>query len=663
MLFCLKLLPHISFAVFIILCAIMWFCRMFIHKNAFWTHSKLFFAGMLIVVVLALIPIVYYLDIPENTALRDHTPDGFTASFNCVIALKDYFTFDADFTKHIEVIRLVTAGSKMPFANILYILWIMFLAIIAPITTISFIVSFFGNALQFIRFIWASRPWPCKKNLCVFSDLNEKSIVLATDLATKDTSIKNTIVFTNAKDNDLLPQAKSIGAICLSKSIMEYDIHKKNVCLYLMSEDEPQNTILAMRLKEKYKGKASPKIKMNVFATGKSSELQLSNASDDLFIVRRINAVQMLIYSLLDTTVLFDTAQDFEGHKLIHAVILGMGERGTEMVKALSWFCQKDDYVLKIDAFDKDPLAKEKFSALCPELMSSPEYDITIHSGVDTDTEEFIEEFNRLNIITYVFVSLGSDERNVKNAVCIQTLLERRPEIPSHLPYIHAAVSKEEYALAKQKKTAPGKSILEQVGELEKNYSNKCLFPPEFEEAARCVHELWNHSDKDYERFMKMDFDQKEKLVDAAIEIQKKDPCNPFYEEYNYRSSLASAIHIIAIGPCPKEGKTARTELEHRRWCAYQRSEGYIVGPWSEKEEENEKGEKVTKLIAKNKAARTHADLVPYDDLGDNKPGNDENKKKTEQDKDLILINNIDLILSYYNKEENEKLCPAKEKD
>ena len=79
--------------------------------------------------------------------------------------------------------------------------------------------------------------------------------------------------------------------------------------------------------------------------------------------------------------------------------------------------------------------------------------------------------------------------------------------------------------------------------------------------------------------------------------------------EYNYRSSIASAIHRKMKILCkmsgiekPIEQRTeeeiwALRELEHRRWNAYIRSEGY------------------TYAEERNNLAKTHHCLIPFYDL------------------------------------------------
>ena len=86
--------------------------------------------------------------------------------------------------------------------------------------------------------------------------------------------------------------------------------------------------------------------------------------------------------------------------------------------------------------------------------------------------------------------------------------------------------------------------------------------------------------------------------------------------EYNYRSSIASAIHFHARIRCGIPGAGKREEeltpaerlvietLEHRRWNAYMRAEGYIYSGSKEKSSRNDLG-------------KMHHDLVDYASLSE----------------------------------------------
>ena len=93
-------------------------------------------------------------------------------------------------------------------------------------------------------------------------------------------------------------------------------------------------------------------------------------------------------------------------------------------------------------------------------------------------------------------------------------------------------------------------------------------------------------------------------------------PDDFYYCDYNYSSSLASAIHKKLRRDCgmpgtelPKEQRSPEQMeqlaiLEHRRWSAYVRSEGYQFGG-------TEQSRKVDTL------AKLHYCLVPFDNLSE----------------------------------------------
>ena len=84
--------------------------------------------------------------------------------------------------------------------------------------------------------------------------------------------------------------------------------------------------------------------------------------------------------------------------------------------------------------------------------------------------------------------------------------------------------------------------------------------------------------------------------------------------EYNYKSSMASAIHMKARVLCgipgadkqeadlSDEERTIIEALEHRRWNAYMRAQGYIFSGSTDKS-------------SRNDLAKMHHDLVDYPSL------------------------------------------------
>lgn len=420
--------------------------------------------------------------------------------------------------------------------------------------------------------------------------------------------------------------------------------------LFAINDDEAENTALALRLAEKSAELSYLKnTKLYLFAADPISELFVQNKWNLFKEIRRVNEVQMLVDHLLYTTgkSLFDHALDCGETKKIHAVFAGMGKYATELIRALSWYCQMDGYELVIDAYSADKYAEDRFSALCPELMdakyngkhidSDALYTINIHSEVAIDTLTFMNSISTIKDATYCFVDLGDDNTNVEAAMKLRMLFTRNGSIPS----IHAIVKDKEKArllvgakaiqtkyrppqnhrpakpvkIKKPSKLKKGalmikKSVLFKykylithnrylitgIGDITSFYTEEGVINPALRKAAERCNSIWAD----------IAASQCEKPDEEAIKKQKEELKKQFSQyEYNFRSSMASALHaklLYDLGIRKQStGKKHldRQKLEHRRWEAYMRATGFVHSG------------------KKSILARTHYDLVPYGQLID----------------------------------------------
>ena len=386
---------------------------------------------------------------------------------------------------------------------------------------------------------------------------------------------------------------------------MNFGIHspQKSLFFFNISVNETENLDQALRLIEVYNKR--PQTHLYVFSTKVESELLLTQIPKGQVKVRRINEVQSLVNRILyeNGNMLFESARlTQDGEKKISAVVVGMGSHGTEMVKALSWLGQMDGYTLEINAFDKEENAEEKFCALAPELMSpvyngmqvpgEAQYQITIHSGLDVETISFVERLRERTDTTYVLISLGDDDVNIRTAVSMRMWFER---MGIH-PVIQAIVynSQQSRALEGIKNYRGQAYDIDFVGDTETSFSSDVIMDSELEEDALRRHLKWGEEESFWAY------------------------------EYNYRSSVATAIHMRARILCGIPGADKREEelttqerdalevLEHRRWNAYMRAEGYIYSGSKDKSSRNDLG-------------KMHHDLVDFASLSE------EDKRKDSQ--------------------------------
>lgn len=480
--------------------------------------------------------------------------------------------------------------------SIIYQAWISVIYVVAPMFTIGVVLSLFKNVsanLKYFRTYF--------KDVYVFSELNDKSIVLASDIKSKHK--KAAIAFTDVfEDNEekiyeLIEQARNLGAICFKKDILVVNFKKhsgsKSISFFAIGSNETENLNQSLKLIENYRNRDNTHI--YIFSTKIESELLLTAIDKGKVKVRRINEVQSLVNRILYErgSIIFDSArEDTNGDKRISAVVVGMGNHGTEMVKALTWYGQMDGYRLEINAFDKDELAEEKFVALAPELMSSDyngvdvegeaQYQITIHPDVDVQTITFADKISKITNASYVFVALGNDDMNINTAVNLRMYFER---IKIH-PVIQAVVynSQQRKALEGIANYRGQAYDIEFVGDIESSYTEDVIIDSELEDDALKRHLKWGKEEEFWTY------------------------------EYNYRSSMASAIHMKARVKCgipgadkkeadlSDEERTIIETLEHRRWNAYMRAQGYIFSGSTDKS-------------SRNDLAKMHHDLVDYSSL------------------------------------------------
>ena len=181
--------------------------------------------------------------------------------------------------------------------------------------------------------------------------------------------------------------------------------------------------------------------------------------------------------------------------------------------------------------------------------------------------------------VSFVFVSRGSDEENVSDAVTVRMLSERYGYHPRIWVVTGEKVAAEKVAkgmLCNHRKQGYDISF---IGDIESAYSRDAVLFSELEKVALARHMKWGAE----EEFWRI--------------------------EYCYRSSIASAIHKkykLYCGvpgaekePCDRneEERQLLRRLEHKRWNAYMRSEGYVY---------NE---------TRNDLAKAHNCLKPFSEL------------------------------------------------
>lgn len=501
------------------------------------------------------------------------------------------------------------------YASVLYVL--------APALVATFILSLFSETSARIKYALRIGA-----DIYLFSELNERSITLAKDIKINpDLKGKKVIVFAGVqkKDGDecvdLLERAKRLGAICFKQDITNVRLKRayKNIKrkLYFINENEDDNISNALDvIKEclKYKNLNSQKTELYIFAASVESETLINSTNIGNVKVRRVNDNKNLVWQTLRHNSVFEDADaaypDSEDRKLNIAVV-GCGNYGTELLKALCWLGQMPKYSLSIHVFDKDANVEEKVRCIAPELIArngimqdgESQYSLYFYPNTDVTGSSFINELSKIGRVTSVFITLGSDILNVDTAIRIRTEFLRHKGYSETRPSIYPVV----YSRVRSATADNGSKLvissrddeisynLKFIGGIDARYSVENIEQTELEKTAQSYHLIW----------------AKRYGNQHAVYIATKK-----FDKYEYyrSSSIAQAIYIEYLKKLKAskkiifeaEDKVLFNEYEHRRWNAYMRAEGYVYAE------------------DRYDLAKMHKDLKPFDELSDEDKAKDE---------------------------------------
>ena len=559
------------------------------------TPFQIFLAGFFISALIIFFPIYYHCYFNSDSQVLRIIKSVLLSIHNTM----RLFILDGDFEIIKTTINSTTVSVGLDKA---YSVYAAILFVVAPVLTAGFVLSFFKNVSATVKYHLSP-----KSDIYVMSELNERSIVLAEDILTNpDVKGRKLVVFTGVfekedeENSELIEQAKHLGAICFKKDVTEISLKPKargiKRKIYFVGDNEDQNVKQALTLIPTCRNNPLLNTKdthMYVMSSSVESEVLLNSADNGHLHVRRVRRARNFVIDTLKKYSIFDTQLTKEGKKLISIVIVGLGYYGMELLKAICWCGQMDGYILQIHVFDVSCELEKKIESVAPELIKynhkqiegEPFYDIFFHEKFDVNSQDFLNELSSIKDISTVFVCLGDDELNISTTIRMRMQFTRdainfgRVQ-PNIYAIVYSSIKSDTFNQNGGLKSIKGVDYdITFIGSMKERYALSFIEQNELEEEGLKYHLAWANTEKEVE--------------EAKLTYEK-------YEYYR-RSSVSKALHVYyrrqlgLMNISDLEDKV----LEHKRWNAYTRAEGYVYN------------------AVKDDIAKTHPDLIPYDKLSE----------------------------------------------
>ena len=357
--------------------------------------------------------------------------------------------------------------------------------------------------------------------------------------------------------------------------------------------------------------------------------------------LRLINETRLILWRLFDQIPLFLGAKEDR----LAILVIGAGRTGTEAVKLACWCGQTLKLRPEIIVVDNDPAAEERFARACPELAAKTapaqarEDSPVTFFHMDVESADFPELLRSHPEIGYVICALGDEELNLRTAMGIRSVFEElsptNPEGRRLPPWINVLVSDPFLHEAGKKLQFDARvdCNLETFGNLREVYTCETMADSYMERVGYQIHRFYERrfSQDKPEEAIRESFEEKEytrsssmaaalhckyKLYAAlweAPEILKAQWIDSEIRAYDscWRDHPEEAmLELLTIWLEDPANLEALAEMEHRRWNAYMRAEGWKVAS----EEQVAAWFPILKK-QKNLAARLHPCMVSWEEL------------------------------------------------
>ena len=487
--------------------------------------------------------------------------------------------------------------------------WIGFYAgllhLLAPVLLLGVVLSRLAGLMSGLRLRLSGR-----RHLYVFDHIDERTLRLGEDLKAEGRREKRRqrIVYCNRASwdadghSELRERLGAIDAILLSAAIDTVRLPRlrggAQAHLFIMGADESANLHLGLALADRYQAVAGITVHAEHAQPEGEALCDAANiralSASGRGVLRRIDLYRSVIRQLFES---HPPCLAAEGTRL-KALVIGAGRLGLEAVRSLSWCGQGENRRPEIVVFDRDPLVPARAVRLFPELVGVGEGDAAasvtirfVEGDVETDAlDRLIGENTDAQLVV---VALGDDAANLRTAQAIRACFLRLHAQGSDAaglarrvvhPVIHVHLEQPVFAdLALGLRSPQGTGLGLHPFGISRNLTADTLFDRRLDRLARVVHGEYGSTEGKYEMY---EYNRRSSLA-FALHLQEKMnlllPLPAADPQTGERPDPFTPERIDAFAALLDEDTVERlARLEHERWIAFMRTEGFTRADASE---------------------------------------------------------------------------------
>ena len=507
------------------------------------------------------------------------------------------------------------------------------LVVLAPVVVGGTLLSFFDRLISPLTFFLYKNI----RNCYFFYELNERTFQLAKSIASNDK--KSLVIFSHisSENEDLLDEVKVLSFIFHPSATKRQWLSQKFKRYYFyLTDNQPKNLSLSLQLLEKLQKKIEKQglidtslVKIFVHVNSEEDELLLNSVEKSGIEMVVVNTCTMTALMLMSNIPLYRVLED---QSEVRILIVGAGATGCWLVRMMMHCGQLGpNYSVNIQVIDR--LGNYICSRLkrdYPELFSQYKNIEFIEGDVDlVDFHQILEKKSADR--NYIVVALDDDRHSVEMALYLRRFYNRRILLGNSLSSPLIATRLRNNTVAdnfrgaitsfQNKKSLWDEYNIIPFGSDNEIYSYQQMIDNPLDKLALNAHAVY---------YLNKEFppEQRERLIresycanETSRRSDKANVTHIFYKLFIWgylvkpydeasekeRSVSSENVKKLQEFLYNEEFREEFGILEHDRWMAFQRSEGWQYGP----SKKNEEGSVVYKFPKE----KIHACICPWDEL------------------------------------------------